>query len=94
VPGWAQMIQGAKKIQGHVPTAPILSAPMCLAPILVMHTLWIELQTGTSLFMPLLYLYSSCNQLTIESNSFHDCKITVLSHFVIDYSLFVVTNTL
>jgi len=58
---------------------PILFAPMCLAPMLVICILWIELESGTSLFMPLLYLYSSCNKLIIKSNSFHGCKITDLA---------------
>jgi len=77
--------KGLKKLQeGTCPPSSILSAPMCLASMLVMLTLWIELQTGTSLFMPPLYLYSSCNKLTTESNSFHGCKITVFSNFVFD----------
>jgi len=58
-----------------LPQFPRDAAPVCLAPMLVMRTLLIELQTNTSLFMLLLYLYSICNQLTTESNSFYGCKI-------------------
>jgi len=47
----------------------------CLASKLVIRTLWMDLKTGTSLFMPLLYFYSSYNQLTIsKATSFIDKK--------------------
>jgi len=86
-----------------VSPAPILSAAMFLTPMLVMRTLWMELQTGTSIFMPLLFIFVfKFNQLTIVSNSFHGCKIIVFSNLfsirvylslTAHCRLFIVTNT-
>jgi len=58
-----------KRIKNTRPKDSILSenlqtleeAMICLTPKLVIHTLWMDLKTGTLLFMLFLYFYSSYN---------------------------------